>query len=425
MTQKEKDTAIAWCKAEIERLDKQLAYDIEHTPCVRTGKHANSHGTLKIAHSNKVHTLQRKIAKLEQTTTLPNTYEDDANVQLRIAELQKELAAKLSSMPNDNAHAKIRAKLNMTYKARITVLRRYGVEHTLQRSDIVQRSMQTKLQVYGSKFANRNKADCTMRHRYGERLEVITERRQQTNLLRYGYKGGNMQKTFDTKLRLYGCTFGPHDKAQQTIDSKYGKERHDIMSKISNTVNERYGVPYFCMHTKCRKAHKQVMSKLNHWWQVKLQHALGVQFELDDVNIDTWSYDLHYKHVLIEICPTISHNTAYSYAAMIGKSAYNKPHDKFYHFDKTQLALKHGYVCITVFDWMSVDIVISIVEQHLNHMIVESNDFALNPQLSDDKSTICKHWYNIKTRDHIDDCNYDEQSMLDKGFLPVYDCGHC
>ena len=153
-----------------------------------------------------------------------------------------------------------------------------------------------------------------------------------------------------------------------------------------------------------------------------------MQFDTDVVCIHGKSYDLNcitkpYTHLLIEICPTFTHNSTISFEFATGRATTNHPLPFDYHFNKTQLALKHGYTCVTVFDWMAPKQVVDIIKQHLDSTI-NSTDFCVNPQLSDDKSAIHKHWVRLSSKEHIIDTGQDEQEMLDAGYVAVYDCGH-
>lgn len=307
--------------------------------------------------------------------------------EARIQELKAELNHLLSITENvktgkssNTTHGNLRSK----YNTKITCIRNYGVEHPTQLQSTRIKMVQTRKARYGDSYGGTDKA-------------------KQTKLQKYGKAGiGNTEKSAQTKRERYNGKWFDVDKLKSTL-----------------------GVEAPCQLPQCRAAHKHVISATNIWWQQKLLQELDITFDCDDVNLDNKSYDLHCKHLLIEICPTISHNSTYGYAYAIGKSKHNYPLPFDYHFNKTQLALKHGYTCITVFDWMSFDAVIDTIRKHLADEPVDSTDFALNPQLSDDKSTIRKHWFNKQTRKYVsDNAEINCIDMLANGFVEIYDCGH-
>lgn len=404
-------------------------------------------------------------------------------LEARIKELEAERDKLIAETPYEwygpkkTSHGKIRLK----YNKRIGCLRKYGFEYA-QQSKVISDKITTTIEMrYGYRGVNMQKAVATKQKRYGNGMgdmQKFVERRlakfghmfgdkarcaathrqhygdswtniakmHETKLQRYGNKLGDMQtilakrekehgtrgiinidKALETKQKRYGNKFGNIAVAVATKRQKYGSAAGDLQ-KIASTNMQRYGVPYFCMTAKCRDAQGHVKSRANHWWHDKLLQELGIDCGLDDVNLERWSYDLNYSNehckLLIEINPTWSHNSTYGFAYLIGRTTHNKHVSKFYHFDKTQLALKLGYTCITIFEWMDDNEVIDVIRKHLAGEPVDSTNFALNPQLSDDKSTIRKHWCHLKTKEHIEDCGQNEQEMIDAGYVAVYDCGH-
>ena len=417
------------------------------------GRHA--HALIKMSCTQTTKALKRKLAKLE-TTAIDGISEQpvyDVHIQQRIAELERERDELLASTefvkygPKRTSHAPIKR----AYNQRITMLKRYGVEYCAQVQEIRQRSQETKLVRYGNKFGN-------------------VELSKQTKLERYGNAGaGNIEKMKSTKIARYGNAFcGDYAKAQKTKELRYGsrgagniakmlatrKERYgdyrkvakrgaDVkrakyghpwgpLSKIQASANktniERYGVPWSCMTSNCINSQGNIISKPNQFWHDKLQQELNIDCSYDDIKLLGFSYDLHYENehckLLIEVNPTFSHNSTYSYAYITKRTKRNRPKRHDSHFDKTQIALQHGYVCITIWDWDDHDTVIECIRKHLNGDKIDCADFSKNPQLSTDKSSIQLHWHNTKTWEHLLDNGFDRQQMIASGFVEVYDCGH-
>ena len=331
-------------------------------------------------------------------------------LEARIKELEEERDRLLAETPfvryapRKTSHSTIKTK----YNRKITCLCKYGVEHSNQCKDVTAKMVASKRAKYGNGMGN-------------------VAKQRQTNLERYGNAWGNVAKSIETKRTKWGDSLSNINKMLETKQRLYGNA-FGPKQKINATTLQRYGVPWFCMTKKCRDANGRPISAINKYWHDKLQQELFINCGYDEISLCRFSFDLNYSNehckLLIEINPTFSHNAAYGFAYAMGKSTHNCPYAFDYHFNKTQLALKHGYTCITIFEWMDDNEVIDTIRKHLAGEPVDSTDFALNPQLSDDKSTIRKHWHNFKTRQYAKDCGQDAQEMLDAGFLPVYDCGH-
>ena len=351
-------------------------------------------------------------------------------LEKRIAELEQERDELLRTTefvrygPKRTSHSKIK----VSYGTRIGCLRKHGVEYAHQLQDVKDKTEATKHARHGKGgIVNYNKAVQTKLERYGNRqgnsAAIIASKRA-----KYGNGHGNTAKTQATKLSIYGkCGVGNTNKSIATKHERYGNGAGNLR-KVSKTCMQRYSVPWHCMTSKCRNAQGHIKSQTNHWWHDKLLQELGIDCGLDNVNLGRWSYDLDYcnEHckLLIEVNPLWSHNATYGFAYLTGRTKHNKPVGEFYHFDKAQLALKHGYTCITIFEWMDDNEVIDVIRKHLAGEPVDSTNFALNPQLSDDKSTIRKHWCHLKTKEHIENCGQDKQTMIDAGYVAVYDCDH-
>lgn len=359
-----------------------------------------------------------------------------AAIEKRIAELEAERDELLRATENvrlgkhKTAHSEIARKYN--YK--IGCLRKYGFENAMKCTAL-------KNQAINTRRANND-------------VDAMIAKMQATNLKRYGHANGNVEKITATKVQRFGNGYGNKAKAIDTKKRKYGNAWGD-RSKICATNLERYGyangnVAKMCKTKRARwgnafgnltlirerladlygavchfsvRSKSKPCSKLELFVHDKILHALGINFEYSHL-IGGRLYDLRYNDIVIEISPTISHNSTYSFAYLNNRTHNNVPMHMHYHFDKTQLALKHGYICITIFDWYNLNDVVSIVGMHLAKLSINSTDFALNPQLSDDMSTIRKHWCHLKTKEHIEDCGQDEQEMIDAGYVAVYDCGH-
>lgn len=157
-------------------------------------------------------------------------------------------------------------------------------------------------------------------------------------------------------LAKYGVEYPMQNKEVQkhfhdAMKAKYGVEHAlQIPGKVEQQQAAAYetnmkhsGVPYACLTENCQNAATHIRSKLNQEFADKLTSA-GLTCELEKV-VERKSYDIYLpeSNTLIELDPTWTHN-AYT-------NPWNSPVDKYYHRDKTNLALQHGYKCIHIFDW--------------------------------------------------------------------------
>lgn len=177
-----------------------------------------------------------------------------------------------------------------------------------------------------------------------------------TCLARYGNKDAvnsdharNLSK--QTCLNKYGVDHYSksaeyRNKYSSTMLSRYGVkyplQSSEILNKLQSTCEDKYGVAFNCMTDQCRTSYKTV-SKVNQAF-MDLLASSGISFERE-YPIHRKSYDIKVDHMLIEINPTITHN---SYMSIFPNS---EPISPNYHLNKTQLARQNGYRCIHVWDW--------------------------------------------------------------------------
>lgn len=187
---------------------------------------------------------------------------------------------------------------------------------------------------------------------------------RQNNMLKFGATDVMKISEFKERNRKtlyehYGVTSPAKDrgiltKMQNTCLERYGvnnpTKSKEILDKVVATNLERYGVPYFTL-TDVYQNSGATVSKKN--------KALGEVFKINEddyeFKIGAYSYDLKKDETLIEINPSITHNSTYGFAYLIKKSDSNDPLNKNYHINKTKFALDNGYRCIQIFDWDDVD----------------------------------------------------------------------
>lgn len=158
-------------------------------------------------------------------------------------------------------------------------------------------------------------------------------------------KYGSLENFYDLKSEAY----------RKTVFERYGviniSQTQNWKDKVSKTCIERYGVPYACMREEARAYSND--SKPNQTF-AKLLDDNGIEYSRE-FNIGKLSYDFKVGNLLIEIDPTITHNSTLS-------PFVQGPIDKDYHINKSKLAEDNGFRCIHVFDWDDLDKIISILK---------------------------------------------------------------
>ena len=124
--------------------------------------------------------------------------------------------------------------------------------------------------------------------------------------------------------------------------------------KQQSTCLERYG-------TKCTfnleylSTHPHKKNSSPNLKFAKLLDEYHIKYEQEFV-IDLKSYDFRIENILVEINPTITHNSEF-----IPYPPYRGLH-KDYHKNKRELAETHGYRCIHVWDWDNMSQIITLLQ---------------------------------------------------------------
>ena len=154
------------------------------------------------------------------------------------------------------------------------------------------------------------------------------------------------------------------EKSKQTCLEKYGVEYTSqaeiTKTHIKQTNLERYGVPYNCMRKEARIGHGSD-SKPNLDFAAKLD-SLNIAYEREFA-LSKYVYDFKIGDILVEIDPTITHNSSVN---IFGGEP--KPND--YHLKKSQVARNNGYECIHVWDWDDVDRIVNYLSSIVKDKIV-------------------------------------------------------
>ena len=234
-------------------------------------------------------------------------------------------------------------------KVKATMLERYGVEHALQNSDLLNKMNETIQKTGISYRFHTPEWEENMLNKYGTTVP---------------YKNENIKKKgINTLLERYGVTSPAKldwvkEKSKKTCLEKYGVEysfqSENNKLKSEQTCQERYGM------SMSELIHKRVKkSKIN----LKIAEFLGIPSSDLEFHVGNKFYDMKLGNVLIEIDPTVTHNSDKNILQKDGK-----PLDKNYHANKSKLALDNGYRCIHVFDWDDLDKIKALVFDKYTHI---------------------------------------------------------
>lgn len=260
-------------------------------------------------------------------------------------------------------------------KRRATIINNYG-SWEAYRTQLTNRVKQTKLNRYGDeKYNNPDKAKQTLIAHYGSIEEANKA------------KIHSMQNTLESRYGDLETAYKKmHTKTEETIFRRYGVKcslwADSVEPKVRTTFVEKYGVPYYCMTADC-KSKTRNNSKINKEFSKLLDlHNISYNREF---SVETRSYDFKINNILVEIDPSITHNSSLS---PFGDREGLSPS---YHKDKSELAEKHGFRCIHVWDWDDWDKIINLLVNKprlyartltvKNVPINEAKQFVLNNHL--------------------------------------------
>lgn len=251
-------------------------------------------------------------------------------------------------------------------------LEKYGVEHTTQLESVKEKIKQTNLGKYGCEcvFGSdviKDKIKQTNLEKYGSEYiggsEEIRKKIEEHNFEKYGVKctlelDCIKEKSKKTNLEKYGVEHPAQSeaiqsKAKRTNNMKYGVDfplsSKEVREKIRKTTLDRYGVEWACMRTEARNYSND--SKPNRAF-AELLSERGVQFDRE-FPLGKYSYDFRIGDTLVEINPTITHN---SFLSVFGDA----PKSNDYHCQKSKTASKNGYKCVHIWDWDDVGKVVAM-----------------------------------------------------------------
>lgn len=267
------------------------------------------------------HPASSKIVVYKRTATLKERYLDPSEVQKLREKQEKACLEKYGA--KSWAGSEIGRK-----QTRETNLRKYGFEEPF--GDPVTRAKCDKV--------NEERYGC----KYPTRTEAIKEKTKQTCLRKYGVENPMQSKEILDR-------FKSNYKAKTGYD--YPMCNPEVKQKLSDTCVKNFGVSWACMRKEARNYNSR--SKLNQSFE-SIANGFGLQLE-PEFPLSDFSFDFKYNNTLIELNPSITHNSHMSMFRGVD------PKDRFYHQNKTKVAEEAGYRCIHIFDWDSWEAMIQLI----------------------------------------------------------------
>lgn len=220
-------------------------------------------------------------------------------------------------------------------KVKQTKLKQYGNANPFVTDKFKEKAIETKLNKYGNEYYNnRESAIKTCIKKYGVRntmqCKEIIGKAVSSRMINIKETSAKISKT---KLERF-----------KNIDNK-----QRMLDRVAKTCIEKYGVSNYMLSDDARVQTNRI-SKINKMFADKIKSD---EFEF---TVGSYCYDIKKGKYLIEIDPTISHNTEIPYVHMVKickdeNCIKHKPINKEYHCQKTQNASDSGYHCIHIFDW--------------------------------------------------------------------------
>lgn len=251
-------------------------------------------------------------------------------------------------------------------KAKQTCIKNFGTAFPSQNKDIKEKQTESYLKNFGKnenpkgylQKLNKSKSTCLQKYgfEYVTQTDEFKKQAKNSSILRYGteYPMQNeaiAKRQKDSVLKNYGVTNPMKSdvvkaKLCATNNSKYGYSNvlsdPNMRISISQTIKKRYGVPWYCMSKECILKNKNGSYRNKHF-QEKLS-SLGITWKAEFC-LENKLFDFYLPEysLLIEVDPSYTHSTIPTH--------WGTNVSYLYHKNKSDIAVKHGYQCVHIFDW--------------------------------------------------------------------------
>lgn len=261
---------------------------------------------------------------------------------------------------------------------------RHGVESPQQLPSVKAKAKKTNLERYGVEWPNQN--------------ELIREKGYATNESNYGVRHPLQNselkaKAAETLKDRYGVSHpseSPELRARfvKSIQRIYGVDHpfqsEEIKEKMRSRYNELYGKDYPSqvpeIQEKILKSYAATVaagggrvrvSKINRQWKELLEKNFDVKVDLEyPLNGKAFDLAIPEKNVLIEINPTVTHNSLVAYVCLLagckGPCERHSPIPKNHHRERAKLAKNAGMSLIQVYDWDEEDKILAMLRGKLS-----------------------------------------------------------
>jgi hypothetical protein len=270
-------------------------------------------------------------------------------------------------------------------KFRATNNARHGVDYPMQNKSILAKAQATNIQKFGFSAAAKN--------------ETVKNKTKRTNIARYGVSHPMKREIVRKKLEatmqeIYGVKNAAQHKdiRNKAFLEKFGGASPmadpKVQEQVRNTLLERYGVdnpakiPEVQERIKATlarninegKSHHSRVSKIN----LKLKEELTQKFQRDfklETPFGKYSADLSNNNLLIDVNPTVSHNSAKSFQCFISNCIQpclvHQPREKHYHFYRAIAAQHENKTLIQIYDWDNHQSIFDMLARHLDQSFTE------------------------------------------------------
>lgn len=292
-------------------------------------------------------------------------------------------------------------------KIRETNLERYGGVAPASSDEVLKKIRETNLEKYGVEWTvqdenTKKKIEKTNLERYGAKTPLespeVQAKVRETNIERYGVENQFSREAIQEKIRKtlkerYGAEHPLQseeirEKLFATNQEKFGTDwpfgNKEVMGKVEATMMELYGVRKALNHEeflkKAMESYEKTVaagggrssriSKLNRRWKSLIEDSFGVAVTYEK-RFGEFSADLYVEsaNLLIDINPTITHNTLVSLACLkFGCEegcSIHRPKPADYHLKRAKSAQMQNSKLIQIYDWDGEEQVLRLLSGHL------------------------------------------------------------
>ena len=207
---------------------------------------------------------------------------------------------------------------------------------------------------------------CSAKYSNSHRSDEWKEQVKKTSLFKYGEEHYvNKAQISESVKKLYKerNDYGfSSDTYKQTMLNKYGVENIGKSKWIIEHNLKTYGTEFYFQSEEYKQNMEKLFNSPNDYYArvskfnnkiLELLKNKGLNCGVEKY-IRPYYYDIVFDNTVIEINPTITHNTVFN--------IFNKlPITETYHLDKLITARNAGYRCIHIFDWDNIYAVIDLV----------------------------------------------------------------